>query len=65
MTVPSFLELAVDARTKLVLRLRQFLPRLEGADVEVTRLDFEYDTMPPEGIFNWAPPAGAVVEDKR
>jgi len=58
-------ELAVDARTKLALRLRQFSPSLEGADVEVTRLDFEYDTMPPEGIFNWAPPVGAVVEDKR
>jgi len=58
-------ELAVDADTKLALRLRQFALDEAGEQVEVTRLRFEYDQRPPEGVFDWVPPAGATVVDKR
>lgn len=58
-------ELAVDAQTKLTLRVRQFIPGPDGDEIEVTNLSFEYNQSPPPGIFDWQPPAGATIVDKR
>ena len=61
----GLLELAVDAETKLTLRLRQFTLRPDGNKIEITNLRFEYNQPPPPGIFDWQPPAGAKIVDKR
>ncbi len=58
-------ELAVDAETKLTLRLRQFTPGPDGHEIEVMNVSFEYNQSPPPGIFDWQPPAGATIVDKR
>ncbi len=58
-------ELAVDAETKLTLRFRQFVPGPDGNEIEVTNLSFGYNQSPPPGIFEWQPPAGATIVDKR
>jgi len=56
---------AVDAETKLTLRVTQFAPGAGGKEIEATRLRFEYNGTPPQGIFDWTPPAGATVVDRR
>jgi hypothetical protein len=58
-------ELGVDAETKLLLRLREFVVGPDGRETEVTRLRFEYNQTPPAGVFDWQPPAGATIVDKR
>jgi hypothetical protein len=59
------IELAVDAKTKLLLMIRQHMRGPGGREIEVARLRVEYNQTPPAGIFDWTPPAGATVVDKR
>jgi len=59
------IELAVQTDTKLVIRVRQFAPGPDGREAEIGRLRFEYNQTPPKGVFDWTPPAGATVVDKR
>jgi outer membrane lipoprotein-sorting protein len=61
----SEVELAVDESTKLTYRARLFRTSAKGNRVEATRFNFEYDKQPPTGVFDWQPPAGAPVVDRR
>ena len=59
------IEFAVDAKTKSLLMVRQLVRGPDGRETEVTRLRVDYNRTPPGGIFDWAPPAGATVIDRR
>gem|GEM_PF-380358 len=58
-------ELAVDPETKLARRIREFAADKDGKPVVITNLRVEYNNTPPEGIFDWQPPANATIVDKR
>lgn len=58
-------ELTVDAETKLALRYRYCSSSTMGKPTEYTVMDFKYNETPPSGIFEWKPPAGVDVVDKR
>jgi hypothetical protein len=59
------LELAVDPRTNLTYRIRQFNTAPNGTKILITDLRVEYDQTPPKHVFDWQPPAGATVVQKK
>lgn len=61
----STTELAVDPKTKLTFRYREFVRGYGDKMVLVTDLRFSYSDTPPAGVFDWRPPANAVYIKKR
>lgn len=58
-------ELTVDPNTNLVRRYRAFAKVANGTVQPITDLWFEYYQVPPAVAFNWQPPKGVPVVDKR
>jgi hypothetical protein len=59
------MEYAVDEDTKLTRRLCMFRTGQDGKTEQTAELYFEYNKTAPSGVFEWKPPSGATVVDKR